>query len=427
MISYIIVNLLLSLIILFLTHKLNGSSPGFRLALILIGMALWLLPVHLLELPVSVDRESTGYLYLQVYEVVDTWEASAIEPHRETDTAFNLWLGLVLSIAALKWLWSWSRIKKQLNALKKGSHILELKEITLNPSLFTKRQHKLPVRVIPHSHEACVVGLSHPEIWLGANHLSKPHRDTLLFHECIHIAHGDNFLKIILFSVECLFWWNPLISYMSARANLYSEMRCDLKCQQKDRRYFKDLASVLLQKKGRLSFSSHLANYFFHNKKTNIQRIKELEGGQNMFQFKHIVLIGLSVILGALVFARAENTEKQEVKTPEQVKLSKKGVPAVGDEGVTPPEFTKRTQPKIPEKAQKDGVGGYVVLNVIFGKDGTIKDIDVLTDTSKGAYEFVQAAQDALKEWQFQPGKVNGKEADVSSYIKIDFNVDKSK
>lgn len=93
----------------------------------------------------------------------------------------------------------------------------------------------------------------------------------------------------------------------------------------------------------------------------------------------------------------------------------------VGEAGVEPPVFTKRVKPKYPERAIKIRIQGYVILEGILRKDGTVDDIKVLRGLGKGKFGFEEAAAAALRQWEFLPGKVNGKAADVRMTLKIDF------
>lgn len=93
----------------------------------------------------------------------------------------------------------------------------------------------------------------------------------------------------------------------------------------------------------------------------------------------------------------------------------------VGEVGVEPPVFTKKVQPQYPERAIKIRLQGYVILEAILRKDGTVDEIKVLRGLGKGKFGFEDAASAALKRWEFLPGQVNGKPADVRMTLKIDF------
>jgi TonB family protein len=93
----------------------------------------------------------------------------------------------------------------------------------------------------------------------------------------------------------------------------------------------------------------------------------------------------------------------------------------VGQVGVEPPVFTRRVSPKYPERAVKIKLQGYVILEAILRKDGSVDDIKVLRGLGKGKFGFEEEAMNALQKWEFLPGKVNGNPADVRMTLKIDF------
>lgn len=74
-------------------------------------------------------------------------------------------------------------------------------------------------------------------------------------------------------------------------------------------------------------------------------------------------------------------------------------------------------QPKYPEEALKDRITGYIVLHVVLEKDGTVRQIEVVS----GHPMFAQAAIDAVKQWKYQPTLSNGEpiEADRVAYVKF--------
>ena len=106
--------------------------------------------------------------------------------------------------------------------------------------------------------------------------------------------------------------------------------------------------------------------------------------------------------------------------------VAQEEVPRVGHENVEPPKFTHRVAPKYPDRAIKIKLEGYVILEAVMGKDGEIRDVVVLRGLGKGKFGFEENAIEALKQWEFVPGTVNGKPADVRMTLKIDFVLDGS-
>lgn len=91
--------------------------------------------------------------------------------------------------------------------------------------------------------------------------------------------------------------------------------------------------------------------------------------------------------------------------------------------GVEAPIFTIKVPPQYPRRALSVGIQGYVLLEAILGKDGKVREIKVLRGLGKGRFGFEDAASNALSQWQFLPGKVNGKPADIRMNLRITFDL----
>jgi TonB family protein len=85
---------------------------------------------------------------------------------------------------------------------------------------------------------------------------------------------------------------------------------------------------------------------------------------------------------------------------------------------VKAPVVIHRVNPLYPESARHDGIAGIVILEVVIGKDGLVKDAVVLKGLPDGLSE---SALTAVKQWQFQPGTLNGEPVDVIFNLTIAF------
>jgi TonB family protein len=61
-----------------------------------------------------------------------------------------------------------------------------------------------------------------------------------------------------------------------------------------------------------------------------------------------------------------------------------------------------------------------VVLNLIVQRDGTVRDIRVVTSLGMGLDE---KAIEAVKQWRFRPGQKGGQAVDVSAIIEVTFRL----
>ena len=78
-----------------------------------------------------------------------------------------------------------------------------------------------------------------------------------------------------------------------------------------------------------------------------------------------------------------------------------------------------KVQPEYPEEARKNGVSGTVRLHVIVAKDGSIKQLEVMS----GDPLLQQAALDAVRQWIYQPTLLNGLPIEVDTTIDVIFSL----
>lgn len=90
-------------------------------------------------------------------------------------------------------------------------------------------------------------------------------------------------------------------------------------------------------------------------------------------------------------------------------------------EPVVVPEATERAlltdQPPLDYPASGRGQQGTVVLQVLIGRDGTVKDAKFM----QGSFAFARAAIDGVKLWKFKPYSMNGRPVSVQSLFTINF------
>ena len=75
-------------------------------------------------------------------------------------------------------------------------------------------------------------------------------------------------------------------------------------------------------------------------------------------------------------------------------------------------------QPVYPEFAREAQIQGKVVLHVLVGKDGRVKNVKV----SKGVTGLNESAMDAVKKWVFKPALSNNKPVAVWVEVPVDFH-----
>lgn len=78
-----------------------------------------------------------------------------------------------------------------------------------------------------------------------------------------------------------------------------------------------------------------------------------------------------------------------------------------------------RPQPVYPPLARQARIQGTVRLQAIIARDGTVKELEVVS----GHPLLVQSAQDAVRQWRYQPTLLNGEAVEVSTTIDVIFTL----
>ncbi|MFZ1008526.1 MAG: energy transducer TonB [Candidatus Sulfotelmatobacter sp.] len=81
--------------------------------------------------------------------------------------------------------------------------------------------------------------------------------------------------------------------------------------------------------------------------------------------------------------------------------------------------LTRKVQPAYPPLARSARIQGMVVLQAVISREGTIKDLKVLT----GHPMLVGAAVDAVRQWRYRPYVLNHEPVEVETQITVDFSL----
>jgi periplasmic protein TonB len=81
----------------------------------------------------------------------------------------------------------------------------------------------------------------------------------------------------------------------------------------------------------------------------------------------------------------------------------------------------QRIPPQYPRDAARNGITGWVQLEVMVNADGTVRSARVLESKPKGLFEA--AAVQAVLRWKFKPKVVNGQPVQQKGAQRIEFNL----
>lgn len=92
-------------------------------------------------------------------------------------------------------------------------------------------------------------------------------------------------------------------------------------------------------------------------------------------------------------------------------------------QGVSGGRLLHRVPPVYPSQAKVLGMEGRVVMSAIVAEDGSVDELKVV----QGDATLARAALDAVKQWRYQPYKLNGKVVKMPTSITVDFKLPSDK
>jgi protein TonB len=103
-------------------------------------------------------------------------------------------------------------------------------------------------------------------------------------------------------------------------------------------------------------------------------------------------------------------TAVPKLEAPKRVKVSS---------GVTQGLLVHQVKPEYPASAKSAHMVGTVMLAAVVGKDGKVKEVRVIS----GQPILAQAAERAVRQWQYKPYQLNGQPVEIDTTINVVFKM----
>jgi TonB family protein len=87
--------------------------------------------------------------------------------------------------------------------------------------------------------------------------------------------------------------------------------------------------------------------------------------------------------------------------------------------GITGGQLRRRVEPVYSDELKAQGVQGRVVLEVVVSKDGAVENITTL----EGDPRLAEAATAAVRQWQYEPYRLNGEAVPMESRVTVTFGL----
>jgi periplasmic protein TonB len=103
-----------------------------------------------------------------------------------------------------------------------------------------------------------------------------------------------------------------------------------------------------------------------------------------------------------------------EIKKPQPPEHK---APVRRSEGVMAAALIHKVQPQYPDLARMIHLQGTVYLRAIIATDGTVRQLEVIS----GNQMLANPALQAVRQWRYQPTRLNGEPVEVETLITVNF------
>jgi periplasmic protein TonB len=111
------------------------------------------------------------------------------------------------------------------------------------------------------------------------------------------------------------------------------------------------------------------------------------------------------------------NGDRSVIAEPPRPETSRPPRVTKMSEGVMAAMLIHRVDPPYPAIAKAAHISGTVHLHAIIGKDGTVRELEVVD----GNVLLGQAAKTAVQNWRYRPTLLSGEAVEVETYITVNF------
>ena len=247
--------------------------------------------------------------------------------------------------------------------------------------------------------------------------LSDAQIEAIVTHELTHIIRRDNLLALAQIVVTAVFWFHPVVWWISARLIDERERACDERVLRSGAPPAAYADSILTT--CRLCLESPavtVPGVTGGDMKQRIVRIMQNAPVAPLGNHKKTAL-ALAAVVAVLLPVLSSDAAGVTAFAPAQDKDREVERPGPG---VTVPKLIREVKPHYSDRAKQDKVEGEVLMECVVKTDGTVGDKKVVKPLHP---DLDQAALDAVAQWLFEPGTRDGKPVNVLVTIAIAFTL----
>jgi TonB family protein len=221
---------------------------------------------------------------------------------------------------------------------------------------------------------------------------TRGEQQLVLAHEIAHLRRGDIHAQALATGLRCLFWFNPLLHFAAGRFRFDQELACDASVLERFPRARGRYGAAML-KTQLAGFGLPVGCHWqsSHPLKERISMLKQPLPARTR-------KLSGSLLVAMLMTAGSYAAWAAQPATPAPAKSN---VPYL--QRVTSEDSLQA--PKYPAGTEK--LSGKVLLELLVGADGNVKDVKVISAEPVGVFE--QASIEAARTWHITPALEHGK------------------
>jgi TonB family protein len=223
-------------------------------------------------------------------------------------------------------------------------------------------------------------------------------------HERAHVKRGDIWTSTLAVLAEALYWFHPLMWWLTARMREEQELACDeqVLAQGPDRVTYAELLMATAGEPGARQLGCRMTGGVMKRRVEHVLQFERLDNGSHRRLWFAAAAYALCLAVGAVLAPAA---------TDEPYKIG-------GD--VSAPKVIHKEEPKYTRDARKAKVSGIVQLSIVINTKGRAEDIHV---TKSLRPDLDSQAMKAVGNWTFQPGEKAGHPVPVRANIEVQFRL----
>ncbi len=269
-----------------------------------------------------------------------------------------------------------------------------------------------------------VVGALRPRIVLPMDFESRLGADEatlVLAHERAHVARGDTRANLLAVALRCLQWFNPLLHWADSHFRLDQELACDAAVLARHPSARRCYAGAMLNVQ--LAVPGLPVGCHWQSSQSLKERILMLKKSEPRARRRRIGAVAVCVLVSATSYGawafRPVDTATVATLASSQAPVAPVA-PADREAGVQK-ESRALAPPRYPLDAVQSQTSGKVVMRVLVGADGSVKD--VVVEESEPAGVFDAASVEAARKWSFNPAIEDGQPVEGWVRVPVEFSV----